>query len=222
MEDLTNRLKECRKQVDTVVLLMHWGIEQYSYPTPDQRRQAKELIQTGVDIIIGHHPHVMQGYERFGKSVAAYSLGNFMFGEFEWTAKLNNGSTRNLKLSLTSENRKGIIFTVIMNENRIEIFPLFTQIDLKGSVDLDADSQRTKDFYQLCSRLKYYSFTTYRLWWKLYSLKNEWHMRFSSRITFRKLFYNFFKLRPRHARELFRRVRNSVRISLEKSTNPYE
>ena len=222
MEDLINRVKECRNKADMVVLLMHWGIEEYSYPTPAQRKQAKELNKAGVDIIIGHHPHVVQGCERFRKGLAAYSLGNFVFDEFDWIAKLYNGSTRNLKLSLNSENRKGIIFTATLNENRIEIAPVFTQIDTSGSVTVDVDGQREKDFHQLCSRLKNYSITTYSFWWKLYSFKKEWQMRFSSRMAARRLFYDIFKLRPRHARELFRMIRNSLRISFGKSTNPYD
>jgi poly-gamma-glutamate synthesis protein (capsule biosynthesis protein) len=41
---------------------------------------AHALIDAGADAVIGHHPHVLQGIERYGRGVIAYSLGNFIFG----------------------------------------------------------------------------------------------------------------------------------------------
>jgi len=219
MEELVNNVITCRKQADAVVLLMHWGVEHYSYPTPAQRKQAKELIESGVDIIIGHHPHVVQGYERFGTGVAAYSLGNFLFHEFDWTAKMDDGTPRKLRLTLTPENRMGIILTATMEERQIEVSPVFTRIDENGRVCRDANLKREAELEQLCGQL---SHGGYDRWWKLYALKKEWELRFRGRITVKNLILKIFRLRPRHARDLLRMACNSLRISYGKSTNPYE
>ncbi|MCP4650955.1 MAG: CapA family protein [PVC group bacterium] len=65
-----------------VIVSLHWGQEKYHYPFPEQREQAYEIIDTGADIIAGHHSHLIQGIERYKKGVIVYSLGNFIFGEF--------------------------------------------------------------------------------------------------------------------------------------------
>ena len=222
MEELVNNVKACRNQADVVVVLMHWGIEEYSYPTPDQRKQAKRLIKAGVDLVIGHHPHVVQGYERFGSGIAAYSLGNFVFDEFEWMVKSNDGTTRKIGVHLTPENRKGIILTVTMADNQTKVVPVFTQIENNGRVSEDTAFQRAKDFEQLCSRLRKKFDAYYAWWWKLYSLKIEWKLRFGHRLAFKNIIAKSWKFRPRHIRELIRMIRNSLRISFGRSTNPYE
>ena len=222
IEELVNNVKACRNQADVVVVLMHWGIEEYSYPTPDQRKQAKGLIKAGVDIVFGHHPHVVQGYERFGCGIAAYSLGNFVFDEFEWMVKSNDGTTRKIGVHLTPENRKGIILTVTMADNQTKVVPVFTQIENNGRVSEDTAFRRVKDFEQLCSRLRKKFDAYYAWWWKLYSLNIEWKLRFSKRVTPKNVINKIFQVRPRHARQLVRMIRNSLRISFGRSTNPYE
>ncbi len=71
------------RAVDTVgyvVVNLHWGEELAKYPDDEQRRFAHEVIDAGADAVIGHHPHVLQGIERYRNGVIAYSLGNFLFG----------------------------------------------------------------------------------------------------------------------------------------------
>jgi poly-gamma-glutamate capsule biosynthesis protein CapA/YwtB (metallophosphatase superfamily) len=68
-----------RPQVDCVVVALHWGVEYEPYPYPYQRQLARSLIDAGASIIIGHHPHVLQGLETYRGGLIAYSLGNFVF-----------------------------------------------------------------------------------------------------------------------------------------------
>ncbi|WP_439183194.1 CapA family protein [Carboxylicivirga taeanensis] len=71
-----------RKRVDEIIVCMHWGWEYQTQPNPEQKRLAKWLGSKGVKIIIGSHPHVLQPvklqYGPNGKSLVAYSLGNFI------------------------------------------------------------------------------------------------------------------------------------------------
>jgi poly-gamma-glutamate capsule biosynthesis protein CapA/YwtB (metallophosphatase superfamily) len=71
------------RTVDTVqyiVVNLHWGDELAQFPDDEQRRFAHDVIDAGADAVIGHHPHVLQGVERYHNGVIAYSLGNFLFG----------------------------------------------------------------------------------------------------------------------------------------------
>ena len=63
-----------------VVVILHWGTELATAPDRAQVAFAHALIDSGADAVIGHHPHVLQGIERYGRGVIAYSLGNLIFG----------------------------------------------------------------------------------------------------------------------------------------------
>lgn len=78
-EKLAAALKTLRPEVDCVVVSLHWGVEYESYPYAYQRQLARGLIDAGADLIIGHHPHVLQGLEVYKGGLIAYSLGNFVF-----------------------------------------------------------------------------------------------------------------------------------------------
>lgn len=62
-----------------IVVTLHWGVEYQSTPTPLQRAQAKSLVTAGTDLIVGHHPHVVQTYERVNGKPVFYSIGNLIF-----------------------------------------------------------------------------------------------------------------------------------------------
>ena len=64
-------------KVDVVVVYAHWGREMATCPNGDQRRAADLLSRAGASVIVGAHPHVLQGAGWMGSSVVAYSLGNF-------------------------------------------------------------------------------------------------------------------------------------------------
>ncbi len=64
---------------DVQVVLIHWGDEYVDRPSVAQRRAAHALVDAGAELVIGHHPHVLQGIERYGNGLIAYSLGNFLF-----------------------------------------------------------------------------------------------------------------------------------------------
>jgi poly-gamma-glutamate capsule biosynthesis protein CapA/YwtB (metallophosphatase superfamily) len=75
-----------RKEADYVLVSFHWGAESTSQPRPYQITAAHRAIDAGADVVIGHHPHVLQGIERYKNGIVFYSLGNFAFGSFSGTA----------------------------------------------------------------------------------------------------------------------------------------
>lgn len=76
----TADITQAKKNADCVIVSFHWGGEGESTPKPYQVSAAHKAIDAGADIIIGHHPHVLQGVERYNDGVIFYSLGNFAFG----------------------------------------------------------------------------------------------------------------------------------------------
>jgi hypothetical protein len=72
-------IKSLSTDCDIIIVSLHWGIENVSYPSPKQITLARALIDAGADIILGHHPHVFQGIEYYNGGLIAYSLGNFQF-----------------------------------------------------------------------------------------------------------------------------------------------
>lgn len=72
-----------KQKVNHIVLLLHWGgrVEGGLYPDWDQPKIARELIDAGADLIVGHHSHTTQPYEIYKGKYIFYSLGNFCFSD---------------------------------------------------------------------------------------------------------------------------------------------
>lgn len=84
-EVIDRQTKAARKLADCVIVSIHWGVEDAFTPNATQKRQAQLMADNGVDVIIGHHPHVLQPLtwlERAdgGRTLCMYSLGNFLSG----------------------------------------------------------------------------------------------------------------------------------------------
>ena len=71
-----------RRNADYVAVSFHWGREWETAPLPYQITAAHGAIDAGADLVIGHHPHVLQGVERYKRGVIFYSLGNFAFSSY--------------------------------------------------------------------------------------------------------------------------------------------
>lgn len=80
-DDLEAEVAAMREQgADIIVFAIHWGSEGYYYPHSHQIQQAYDAIDAGVDIVYGHHPHVLQKIEEYNGGIIYYSLANFSFG----------------------------------------------------------------------------------------------------------------------------------------------
>jgi len=78
LEEGIAKLREEGAQL--VLACCHWGTEKEYYPEEYQRELGRKCIDWGADLVIGHHPHVLQGIERYEGRYIVYSLGNFCFG----------------------------------------------------------------------------------------------------------------------------------------------
>lgn len=124
-ENLKEGIKKAKGKADLVIVSVHFG-EEYSFsPTPEQKYFAHLAINSGADLVIGHHPHVVQGIEKYpekkseisngaGKNgYIAYSLGNFVFDQ-----------------SFSEETMKGLMLKVLVKDAKIkEIIPIKIKIN---------------------------------------------------------------------------------------------
>lgn len=78
-EMIVEDLARLAGRVELRVVSLHFGQVYSDYPEPADREMARRLIEAGADLILGHHPHVVQGVERRGRGLIAYSLGEFLF-----------------------------------------------------------------------------------------------------------------------------------------------
>ncbi len=74
-------IEKAKQNSDVVIVSLHWGDEFRDYPNPAQVDMARSFIEKGATIVIGHHAHVFQGYEKYLKGLIIYDLGSFVFGD---------------------------------------------------------------------------------------------------------------------------------------------
>ena len=72
-------IRALERQVDVVVVLAHWGTQYTNKPERSQRQIARVFARAGADLVVGGHPHWVQGWEMFGNTPVVHSLGNFVF-----------------------------------------------------------------------------------------------------------------------------------------------
>ena len=102
-ERFLSSVREARANADYVIANLHWGLEYSNYADKFQKNLAKKTIDAGADIIIGSHPHVLQGIEIYKGKPIFYSLGNYWFND----KNLYTGLV-SLTLDLPADKQKGI------------------------------------------------------------------------------------------------------------------
>ena len=79
VDRLAAAVREADAGSDTVVVFLHWGVEEQSCPSGDQRELARAMVEAGADVVVGSHAHRVLGGGRLGGGYVHYGLGNFAF-----------------------------------------------------------------------------------------------------------------------------------------------
>jgi len=82
-EQIASAIKNVKRWADIVIISFHWGWEYSDEPTNKDREIAHFVIDHGANLVIGHHPHVIQGIELYKNALICYSLGNFIFDQHD-------------------------------------------------------------------------------------------------------------------------------------------
>jgi len=109
-------LERWRPRADVLIVSVHWGSMYVDYPPPRVLELAEMLERGGADLVLGHHPHVLQGWRRAGRCLTLFSLGDAVFdaraGDFEARVA---AATR----------RESAVFTVcVAEESGLDVLPL--------------------------------------------------------------------------------------------------
>ena len=108
----TAAIASASAQAAVVVPLVHWGVEYVDQPMPRQREVAQAMAQAGAKIIIGSHPHWVQGVEKVGETLVFWSLGNFVFDQM-WSEETRSGRIAFLKLKVQNSKLKDIEYELV-------------------------------------------------------------------------------------------------------------
>lgn len=76
-----NSIQAIKDSCQVIIVSFHWGYEYKQQPSREQKYLGRLAIRAGAGIVLGHHPHVLQGFELYRGGVIAYSLGNFIFDQ---------------------------------------------------------------------------------------------------------------------------------------------
>lgn len=98
---LVDLVKKYDSQVDWLIVSIHWGNEYLPSPEKWRVTLAHQLVDAGVDIIHGHHPHVLQSKEIYRSKPIYYSLGNFVFDQ-NWSTETSTSEIINLTVTKTN------------------------------------------------------------------------------------------------------------------------
>ncbi|MFC1846895.1 CapA family protein [Chloroflexota bacterium] len=163
-EAIVSDISQAKKAADIVVVSLHWGDEYIKKPSPVQVKMAHKMVDAGANLILGHHPHVLQGIERYKDGFIAYSLGNFV-------CDMSHLDTRESMVLRIGVSKTGIdsleIMPVYINKNyqpyilnrdlaeiyRQKIDKLTDEISAYDENDLTLNIKRYNDKLQLQGRL---------------------------------------------------------------------
>jgi hypothetical protein len=136
---VTSQVSDAKNNSDIVVVFPHWGEEYQEMPSTFESNMNKTLLNSGADIILGNHPHIIQPISISGKSLTFFAHGNFIFDQ-EWS----------------EETKKGFIAKTYIYNGRIideEIIPI--HIKDYGQPEIVQGEEKIKmleDLYKLSKR----------------------------------------------------------------------
>ena len=134
MDGACRRVREAKATHDIVIVAMHWGVEYEDYITDYlQSEPAHKLVDAGADVILGNHPHVMQGVEFYKGALIAYAHGNCVF----WQKYDHTHESILLDFDITQDGISNVIVT-----------PLYLD-DKYGIPDFATDSQAKQTLSRL-------------------------------------------------------------------------
>lgn len=191
-------VRALRDECDFMIISLHFNYEFEEWALPLQRDFCHQLIDEGVNVIYGHHPHIIQGIERYNDGVIFYSLGNFYFSDlYDNTGKLLRKWRESSKFSYTAQ----IVYENTSKQIKINIHPFYCHHNLIIPL---SDPELTK-FYNKIEDLSgplHLSQKDYKRYWLKHKIRKlpDWHFQsYNYQITLQYLYKMFEKIRNRNS-----------------------
>lgn len=195
LSEARSDIERLRKSVDYIVLSLHWGYENYRYPSPSQVEQGRKLIEAGADVILGHHAHVLQGIERYRNGYIVYNLGNFVFAETAWSLKTKDGQILPQRLVVPDDWKRSAAVSFVFSSRGVVLESVnHLRIDGDLSVCRDEDSSCATSLPKSPQGI---NILFYRVFWTFVVAVTEWRVRlkpFLQSLSVSRLR----RIRPRH------------------------
>lgn len=121
-EELQAEIRALKQETDIAILSCHWGVSSSPEPTDYQRQLARLAIDAGIDIVVGHHPHVIQPIEFHNGKPIFYSLGNFAFDWPKMHDRHKDGLM--LRFDFDGSERRRIRLVPVMRDADNQVTPL--------------------------------------------------------------------------------------------------
>lgn len=131
-------IEEAKENCDFLTVYVHWGIEREAYPQDYQTGIAKHCFEAGADVVIGAHPHVLQGIEFMDGKPVFYSLGNYIFAQTIARTALvkvevyDDGEAVYSLIPAYAEDGKTMVFE---GEEAVELFDYMNEISPRAFID---------------------------------------------------------------------------------------
>jgi hypothetical protein len=203
LDQMLADIKQARTTHDVVIVSIHWGDEYVAYPKPKQREIARALTNAGATLILGHHPHVLQGIERFGEHAVAYSLGNFVFSNEIWHGVSRAGEPFAWNFELTNDARQSAILQATLSKDMVGELR-FASVQLGADLLLKASGEATAVIRR---RSRYFlSAWLYRLIWVCTFLPSRLFSQYRQNFRGRRLS----RIRPRHILEIGKAIAHEL------------
>ena len=141
-------IAEAKANADYVVACVHWGIEGKNDFEAEQRRMAEDYVKAGADVVIGGHPHRLQGVEFIEDTPVAYSLGNFWFSTgtiYTTIAQIRIDENGELSLYMIPCIQQNLTTSILTEEAEIDDFYKYVA-DVSYGVGIDADGRFYNSF----------------------------------------------------------------------------
>ncbi len=141
-------IAEAKANADYVVACVHWGIEGKNDFEAEQRRMAEDYVKAGADVVIGGHPHRLQGVEFIEDTPVAYSLGNFWFSTgtiYTTIAQIRIDESGELSLYMIPCIQQNLTTSILTEDAEIDDFYKYVA-DVSYGVGIDADGRFYNSF----------------------------------------------------------------------------
>lgn len=138
-----NFLNECKSLEEYPIIFPHWGEENTHYPNKIHLGISDLIMNKYNTIIVGHHPHVIQGIKKYSNGITFFSIGNFCFDD----CISNTGS--NVFVKQMKENLKGMIIILDLQNNKLVNYEIIPYQDTEEGIKIN--NQISKDIEKIYS-----------------------------------------------------------------------
>jgi poly-gamma-glutamate capsule biosynthesis protein CapA/YwtB (metallophosphatase superfamily) len=208
-------IKRLEHDVDHIVVSLHHGIEYSLYPYPEYIDIVHKIVEAGAHVVLGHHPHSLQGYEWYKDAYIIYSLANFVFDKDDKVTDINGVSK--IRVSLENEGiiarpqskkfYESIISNILFEKDKvkkIEHLPIVINDEFQPTL---ASGERNRDildyFEAISSDLGKRELPFFKSLSKLYAEEDVGSFFKKDILSIVKQLH---RIRPKHIKQLFRYV----------------